>query len=93
MYTSSSALPEGINRLPEEDIIRYTELMQSSVTENRYFVRIMIVGKESVGKTCLLKRLLKESTTDVSSTDGIDIVIRRCKIDIADGKWIIDEGR
>ncbi|VDI56727.1 Hypothetical predicted protein [Mytilus galloprovincialis] len=63
--------------------------MQTSETENRYFVRTMIVGKETVGKTCLLKRLLKEDISDVTSTDGVDIVVRRCKINIEDGKWII----
>ncbi|XP_063418366.1 probable serine/threonine-protein kinase pats1 [Mytilus trossulus] len=49
----------------------------------------MIVGKESTGKTCLLKRLLKEDISNVTSTDGVDTVVRRCKINIADGSWII----
>lgn len=53
----------------------------------------MIVGKESVGKTCVMRRLLKESIDDVVSTDGVDIVVRRCKINIADGKWTIDKCR
>lgn len=68
------------------------KLMQSSENEKRYFVRIMIVGKETVGKTCLLRRLLNESIEDVSSTDGIDIVVRRCKINIEDGKWTTGKG-
>lgn len=67
--------------------------MKSSETENRYFVRIMIVGKESAGKTCLLRRLLKEGIADVSSTDGVDIIVRRCKINIDDGKWTIGNGK
>lgn len=66
--------------------------MQSEKTEKRYSVRIMIVGKAEAGKTCLLRRLLKESIDDVSSTKGVEIVIRRCKIDIGDGNWIIDRG-
>lgn len=66
--------------------------MQSSTTAQRYFVRIMIVGKESVGKTSLLRRLLKDSTAGVSSTDGVDIVVNRCKINIEDGKWTIGKG-
>lgn len=53
----------------------------------------MIVGKERVGKTCLLKRLLNESIDKVSSTDGVQVVVRQCKIDIKDGKWIIGKGR
>ncbi|CAG2237635.1 unnamed protein product [Mytilus edulis] len=89
--TPPSVLPEAINQLSEEDILRFNKLMQSSQTENRYFVRIMLVGKESVGKTCLLRRLLKENISDVTSTDGVDIVVRRCKINLEDGKWKIEE--
>ncbi|CAG2252828.1 unnamed protein product [Mytilus edulis] len=63
--------------------------MQSEKSEKRYFVRTMIVGKETVGKTCLLRRLLKEDISDVTSTDGVDIVVRRCKINIEDGTWTI----
>ncbi|XP_052082642.1 uncharacterized protein LOC127720206 isoform X2 [Mytilus californianus] len=88
-----NALPEAtcINRLPEADRLRYIKLMQSSKTERRYFVKIMIVGKESVGKTCLLRRLLREKIGDVSSTDGIDIVVRRCIINRENGKWKIEK--
>ncbi|XP_071142107.1 uncharacterized protein [Mytilus edulis] len=89
--TLKLVLPEAINQLSEEDKIRFNKVMQSSQTENRYFVRIMIVGKESVGKTCLLRRLLKEPISDVTSTDGVDIVVRRCKINIEDGTWKIGE--
>ncbi|CAG2257345.1 unnamed protein product [Mytilus edulis] len=85
-------LPDAINQLSEEDKIRYITLMQSSEIEKRYNVRIMIVGKESAGKTCLLRRLLKEDISDVTSTDGVDIVVRRCKINIEDGKWTIGKG-
>lgn len=93
LYILIIGTPQGIHRLNVADRIRYTNLVQSSATENRYFVRIMIVGKESVGKTCLMRRLLKDSTADVSSTDGVDIVVRRCKINIQDGNWTIEKGR
>ncbi|XP_076086190.1 uncharacterized protein LOC143056899 isoform X2 [Mytilus galloprovincialis] len=72
-----------------KNILTFKKLMQKSETEKRYFVRIMIVGKESAGKKCLLRRLLKEDIDDVTSTDGVDIVVRRCKINIEDGKWTI----
>jgi GTPase SAR1 family protein len=52
----------------------------------------MIVGENGVGKTCLMRRLLGEDIDDVTSTDGIDIVIRKCKIRLSDGKWIVNEG-
>ncbi|XP_063448302.1 uncharacterized protein LOC134727840 [Mytilus trossulus] len=51
----------------------------------------MIVGKNGAGKSSLLRRLLKEDTKNVESTDGIDIVVRRCKINTETGEWIIDK--
>lgn len=88
-----SVLPEAINRLQEKDRTRYIELMQSSEVEKRYFVRIMVVGKESVGKTSLVRRLLMKNIDDVVSTDGVDIVVDQCKINIEDGSWLIDGKR
>ncbi|CAG2201022.1 unnamed protein product [Mytilus edulis] len=87
--TLKEALPEAIRKLSEEDKARYNKLLQSEISEKRYFVRVMIVGKETVGKTCLMRRLLKEKISDVTSTDGVDIVVRRCKINIEDGEWTI----
>ncbi|CAG2240018.1 unnamed protein product [Mytilus edulis] len=37
----------------------------------------------------VILRLLKEDISDVTSTDGVDIVVRRCKINIDDGTWTI----
>lgn len=88
----NSDVPAGIEGLSDEDRNKYVKLITSSETEKRHFVRIMFVGKESVGKTCLVKRLLKESIADTHSTDGVDIIIRRCKINIENGEWIIDQG-
>lgn len=81
-----------MQRLSEEDMYKYKKLMTTTNCIKRHCVRIMLVGKESVGKTCLLKRLLKENIADTSSTDGVDIIIRRCKINIENGEWIIDKG-
>ncbi|XP_063448129.1 uncharacterized protein LOC134727678 [Mytilus trossulus] len=77
----------------EEEERKKREKVISSEMENRHFLRIMIVGKERVGKTCLLKRLLNESIDKVSSTDGVQVVVRQCKIDIKDGKWIIGKDK
>lgn len=85
-------IPSAIKVLSEKDRNKFKQLMTSSKTEKRYFLRIMIVGKEAVGKTCLLKRLLKESIFGVKSTDGVEIIVRHCKINIQDGKWIIGKG-
>ncbi|VDI71250.1 Hypothetical predicted protein, partial [Mytilus galloprovincialis] len=86
-------LPLGIRRFQEHDITKFVKLLQSSETEKRYFVRVMIVGKSSAGKTSLLRRLLKESIDDVSRTDGIDIAVPRCKINIHDGKWMFEKDK
>ncbi|CAG2192063.1 unnamed protein product [Mytilus edulis] len=56
--------------------------------EVRRFVRIHVIGKEGVGKSCLVRRLLGQKTDDIKSTDGIDI-LRKCQIRTVDGKWII----
>lgn len=52
----------------------------------------MIVGKGSAGKTSLMRKLLKDESKVVTSTDGIDIVVRRCKMNIVNGKWTIEKG-
>ncbi|CAG2225267.1 unnamed protein product [Mytilus edulis] len=39
----------------------------------------------------LNEEVIKESIADVTSTDGLDIVVRKCKINIHDGSWIIKE--
>lgn len=54
--------------------------------ETRYVIKIFILGKNGVGKTSLMRRLLGESIGDVRSTEGIDIV-KRCKIRVRDGLW------
>lgn len=59
--------------------------------ERRYFIKIFILGKKGVGKTSLMRRLLREEINDVQSTDGIDIV-KRCKVRVHDGKWIFCKG-
>ena len=65
------------------------EILKSG-TERRYIIRIMIVGPFGVGKTCLLRRLLKKDIHDAISTNGIDI--SRCKVQLNNGRWIFDDG-
>ncbi|XP_063418365.1 probable serine/threonine-protein kinase pats1 [Mytilus trossulus] len=57
-------------------------------TEIRRYVRIQVIGKEGVGKSSLVRRLVGNSNMKVNSTDGIDIVTK-CKIRTTDGKWVI----
>ncbi|XP_063448299.1 probable serine/threonine-protein kinase roco6 [Mytilus trossulus] len=75
----------------QADVTLAKRCMHDSVNEKRYFVKLMIVGKNGAGKSSLLRRLLQEDTKNVESTDGIDIVVRRCKINTETGEWIIDK--
>lgn len=63
-----------------------------SGTESRQYVRIQVIGKDGVGKTSLVRRLLGKQIDDVESTDGIDID-KTCQIKTSDGEWIVGEGR
>ncbi|CAG2216938.1 unnamed protein product [Mytilus edulis] len=58
--------------------------------EVRQYVRIQVIGKDRVGKSSLVRRLLGQNINDVKSTDGIEIN-RSCKIRTSDGKWTVGE--
>lgn len=59
--------------------------------EHRQYVRIQVIGKNGVGKTTLVRKLLEDKQTkEAYSTDGIEIH-QKCKID-QDGTWIICDG-
>ena len=90
-HLAKSTIPDQILQMDEKDKEMYLEIIKSG-TERRYYIRLMIVGENGVGKTCLMRRLLGEDIDDVTSTDGIDIVIRKCKIRLSDGKWILNKG-
>lgn len=84
-------MPDFIRRMPLWDRERYLRTAKDGTMKRRH-IRIMIVGKQSAGKTCLMRRLLNEEIDDVISTDGINVEVRRCKVQISDGQWIFSEG-
>lgn len=69
----------------------YIEAFQAGKEVRRY-VRIQVIGKDGVGKTSLVRRLLGKTIDDVTSTDGIEID-RTCQIRTSDGEWIISGGK
>ncbi|XP_052081793.1 uncharacterized protein LOC127719609 [Mytilus californianus] len=89
-YLKVTAMPDFIRRMPLEDRERYLRTAKDGTMKRRH-IRIMIVGKYSAGKTCLMRRLLNEEINDVISTDGINVEVRRCKVRISDGQWIFSE--
>ncbi|VDI09241.1 Hypothetical predicted protein [Mytilus galloprovincialis] len=80
----------NIKELPTiEEKNTYLNALQFGEEERRY-VRIQVIGKDRVGKTSLVRRLLGKGIDDVISTDGIDID-KSCQIRTSDGEWIIGE--
>lgn len=64
------------------------ELFQKEECGKHYFARVIFIGKNGVGKTSLMRRLLwgtKDQSSSTQSTDGIDI--KKCNINIKDGNW------
>lgn len=84
-------MPDVIKRMPLEDRKRYLRTAKEGTMKRRH-IRIMIVGKYSAGKTCLMRRLLNEKIDDVVSTDGINVEIRRCRVQLSDGQWMFSKG-
>ncbi|XP_063412340.1 uncharacterized protein LOC134695076 isoform X2 [Mytilus trossulus] len=79
-------MPGTIKLMSMHDREQFLRAAKSGITK-RYNVRVMIVGEKSVGKTCLLRRLMDENIENVTSTDGIDIDRRKCKIDLETEEW------
>ncbi|CAC5389060.1 unnamed protein product [Mytilus coruscus] len=79
-------IPLEIQKMTDSEKDKYIKILQEG-NEKRYHIKIMILGRQGVGKSSLMRRLLRESIKDVISTDGIDIV-RRCKVDIESKDWI-----
>ncbi|OPL33531.1 hypothetical protein AM593_07190, partial [Mytilus galloprovincialis] len=72
--------------LDEETKETYLKDIRSAEERHRH-IRVAIIGEKGVGKTCLLRRLLKQSIEGVQSTDGVNIEVSKCKIRLRDGKW------
>lgn len=82
-----------IQNMTSSELNIYTEAMNSGKEVRRY-VRIQVVGKNGVGKTSLVCRLLGEKNIqNVTSTDGIDVTVKKCQIRTKDGKWIVGKGK
>lgn len=79
-------MPETIQQMSIHDKEEFLRASKSSIRK-RHTIRVMIVGGKTVGKTCLLRRLMNKKIDDVRSTDGINIERKKCQIDIETGEW------
>ncbi|XP_063436865.1 uncharacterized protein LOC134718301 [Mytilus trossulus] len=81
-----SKIPEQIKKMDHESIAIYLNALESG-SERRRDINLIVVGKKSVGKTSLVRRLFGEELQSVKSTNGIEIHRRRCRIDLSNWEW------
>ena len=72
--------------MDHESIAIYLNALESG-SERRRDINLIIVGKKSVGKTSLVRRLFGEELQSVKSTNGIEIHRRRCRINLSNCEW------
>ncbi|VDI60269.1 Hypothetical predicted protein [Mytilus galloprovincialis] len=68
------------------EIERFKTLVEKG-SEQRHYVRIVVVGEQGAGKSCLVHRLLDKDITDVVSTDCLDIQVNACGVDLDTAEW------
>ena len=72
----------------------FRHILRNGIEEN-YHIRVMFVGNEGVGNSTLVRRLLRKPVNikKYNSTNGIDVHIHSCAVDIETGIWCFDETR
>ena len=72
----------------------FSKILRDSVEEN-YHIQVMLVGNEGIGKSTLLRRLLGKSVKikKYCSTNGIDVHIHSCDVDMETREWHINNTR
>ncbi|XP_063411013.1 uncharacterized protein LOC134693963 [Mytilus trossulus] len=89
-FSEDDQIPLTIWKMGKAAEEQYREILQSGV-ENRYMIRLPVVGPFGVGKTCLTRKLLRKQISDVTSTNGIDIMTQKCKVCLTDDTWIFSQ--
>ncbi|XP_052059490.1 death-associated protein kinase 1-like [Mytilus californianus] len=87
IQTVEDQVPTEIKLMTDKRSVElYLKLLESG-SEKKRDIRLVIVGKKGAGKTSLIKRLFGEDSTDVTSTNGIEIHKIKCKAKSDDGIW------
>ena len=73
------------------DMDLYMKMLETSEMST-YNVRLMFVGLFGAGKTSTARRIMGKTIDGVTSTDGIDVYIGKCKVDIRNDTWQTLEG-
>ena len=68
----------------------FNAILKQGMEEN-HDIQVMLVGQAAAGKTTLTRRLLTLPVTlkEYNSTNGVDVHINSCDIEIDSGKWVI----
>lgn len=85
-------MPDAIKQMSENDRSMFLKAAKNG-TAVRYNMRIILVGKHGAGKTSLLRRLMNEEIVDLQSTDGINIEVKKCKINLNTKEWIFHKSK
>ncbi|KAL4234304.1 hypothetical protein ACF0H5_005955 [Mactra antiquata] len=83
---SKAVLPLALENLEVEDRRLYSTLLENGSVRT-YNVRLMFVGLFGAGKTSTARRIMGKEIDDVTSTDGIDVYIGKCKVELTTGEW------
>ncbi|CAC5416398.1 RHOB [Mytilus coruscus] len=75
-FSEDDQIPLTIWKMGKAAEEQYREVLQSCV-ENRYMERLPVVGLFGVRKTCLTRKLLRKQISDVTSTNGIEIMTQK----------------
>ncbi|XP_045171411.2 uncharacterized protein LOC123533695 [Mercenaria mercenaria] len=85
---TATTVPEEIQQDPYA-LDLYERALRDGIEKDRS-IRINIVGNYRQGKTSLMRRLLGRKVSDVSSTDGIDVIHYKCHRTV-DGKFSLNK--
>ena len=77
-----------LNQMDDSSVDTFNEILKQGMEEN-HDIQVMLVGQAAVGKTTLTRRLLTLPVTlkEYNSTNGVDVHINSCDIEIDSGKW------
>ncbi|CAC5398466.1 unnamed protein product [Mytilus coruscus] len=89
---SKRLIPEVLSRLDHESVSTYLSCLKDG-EERSNRIRLVIVGRKNTGKTCLTKRLLKESLENVQKTNGIEIHTLKCRGKVEERGWVFQDDR
>ncbi|KAL3857502.1 hypothetical protein ACJMK2_012168 [Sinanodonta woodiana] len=87
---STSDMPQEIEQMDPNEIELYLKMVEKSSMKT-YNMRLMFVGLYGAGKTSLVRRIMNRDIEGVTSTDGIDVYIGRCRVNLRTGEWTISE--